>query len=125
LHVLKILKTSNHSIVARKRPPFLPPGTQSFFSSALAYHELADGVEHNLELGVVFFLQISQLPSQLRIRREQLPKPNERAYDFDIDRYARLLRRTLESTATPAWHKEGIGGLPNLRSQIATSSLPR
>ena len=41
-------------------------------------HELADGVKHNLELSVVFFLQVSQLSGELGIRRQHLPA--ERRY---------------------------------------------
>ena len=53
-------------------------------------HELADGVEHYLELRVVFILQVGQLPRQLRIRRQHLPQPNKAAHDFNIDPHCPL-----------------------------------
>ena len=48
-------------------------------------HQLANSVENDLELGIVFLLQLGQLASQLRIGRQHLPQPNEGTHDFDID----------------------------------------
>src|SRR5437588_2460551 len=49
------------------------------------FHQLADGIKHYFELGIVLLLQCLQLLGQIRVRRQQLPQAYKCAHDFDID----------------------------------------
>lgn len=48
-------------------------------------HQLADGVEHGLEVGVVLALQGIQSGCQLLVFGEYLAQADKGAHDFDID----------------------------------------
>ena len=56
-------------------------------------HELADGVENLLELGIVFALQVGQFASEVGVGQERMMAM--------LACTARALRSTLESMATP------------------------
>src|SRR5207244_10544979 len=47
-------------------------------------HQLADGIEDNLELGVVFVFERGQLARELRIRQEHLAQTHESTHDRDV-----------------------------------------
>jgi hypothetical protein len=48
-------------------------------------HQLADGVEDDLELPVVFVLQFGQFPREIRLGGEQLAEAHEGADDLNAD----------------------------------------
>jgi len=50
-----------------------------------AGHELADGIEYDLELSVVSFLQRGELACEIGVGCEHLPQAHESAHDFHID----------------------------------------
>ena len=64
-------------------------------------HQLADGVEDDLELGVVFVFQRGELAGKFRVREKHLAQTHKGAHDGMLTCTARELRRTLESIATP------------------------
>jgi hypothetical protein len=64
-------------------------------------HELADGIEYDLELGIVLLLQRRQLAGKIGKGGEHLPQSNEGPHDLDVDTDGRALCSTLESMATP------------------------
>src|SRR5438309_157142 len=47
-------------------------------------HELADGVENGLELGIVFSLKVGQLASEISIREQEFAQAHERTHDSDV-----------------------------------------
>ena len=49
-----------------------------------AFVELADGIEHGLELYVVFILQRGQLSCQFHIQGKHLAQEHEGAHDLDV-----------------------------------------
>src|SRR5437660_7613857 len=48
-------------------------------------HQLADGVEDDLELGVIFVFQRRKLPGEFRVREEHLAQTDKCAHDGDVD----------------------------------------
>ena len=50
-------------------------------------HQLADRVEDDLKLGVVFVFERGKLASKFRIREEHLAQAHKCAHDGDIDLY--------------------------------------
>lgn len=48
-------------------------------------HQLLKRLEQNLELGIVFPLQLTELLRKLSMRSEHPPKLDERAHDLDVD----------------------------------------
>lgn len=64
-------------------------------------HELADGVEHDLELAVVSRFQSVESPRELPVVPDQVAQAHEGTHDSTLTRTACLLRRTEESMATP------------------------
>src|SRR6266478_3569930 len=48
-------------------------------------HQLADGVEDDLKLGVVFVFERGKLAGKFRIREEHLAQPHKCAHDGDVD----------------------------------------
>jgi hypothetical protein len=53
-------------------------------------HKLADRVEYNLELSVVFPFQVGQFSSQLCVRCEHLTQPNKGAHNLNINLHCPL-----------------------------------
>src|SRR5262245_37974967 len=47
-------------------------------------HQPANGVEHDSELGIVFFLKFRELAGEMNMRMDELSQPNECPHDFDI-----------------------------------------
>jgi hypothetical protein len=47
-------------------------------------HHFADGIEHDLELLVVFVFERREFARELNMRCEQLPKLHKRPHDRDI-----------------------------------------
>lgn len=47
-------------------------------------HELADGIEHNGELFVVYSFQFVESLRKIGVAREKLTQTNERPHDFDV-----------------------------------------
>src|SRR5438270_4698354 len=85
-------------------------------------HQFADGVEDDLELGVIFVFEVSEFTREIGIGEKHLAQANKRAHDYApassssmcpavglpqcgmiamFTWTARELRRTLESMATP------------------------
>ena len=48
-------------------------------------HEFADRVEHDLELGVVLLLHLSQLEGEILMGSQHLTQLHERSHDLDVD----------------------------------------
>lgn len=48
-------------------------------------HELAKGVEDDLEMGVVLLFQIVDFPGQVRMGDQQTAELDEGAHDLDVD----------------------------------------
>src|SRR5258708_33637248 len=48
-------------------------------------HELADGIEYDLELSVVSLLQRRELAGEIDVSGEHLPQAHEGAHDFHVD----------------------------------------
>ncbi len=48
-------------------------------------HELADGVEDDLELGVVFLLKRIELPGEVSMGVEHPAQPDEGTHELDVD----------------------------------------
>ena len=48
-------------------------------------HEFADGVEDNLEVGVVSIFERGELAGEFRIREEHLAQTHKCAHDGDVD----------------------------------------
>ena len=71
-------------------------------------HQLADGVEDDLELGVIFVFERRKLAGELCVRKEHLAQTDKCAHDGDVD---------LHGTRTPqdagkhgdALLSEGVG----------------
>src|SRR5438552_2210699 len=65
-------------------------------------HQLADGVEDNLKLGVVFVFEGGQLASEIRVRKKQLAQAYKCTHDGDVDLHgAFAIEKTLDNMATP------------------------
>src|SRR5947208_11737811 len=73
-------------------------------------HQLANGVEDDLELGVIFVFQRRELPGEFCVREEHLAQTDKCAHDGDVD---------LHGTRTPqdagehgdALLSEGVGSV--------------
>src|SRR5438876_9862361 len=83
------------------RSPFANMETDLSLWRSWWKHQLADRVEDDLKLGVVFVFERGKLASKFRIREEHLAQAHKCAHDGDVACTARELRRTLESIATP------------------------
>lgn len=55
------------------------------FGRWLRGHNLSDGVEYDLELGVIFIFQSGESSCEFFVRRQHLAEANEGAHDFNID----------------------------------------
>src|SRR5438552_15173605 len=65
---------------------FLPRGKPDrTFRSSRRGHELADGLEYDLELSVVSLLQGGELAREVGVGREHLPQAHESTHDFHVD----------------------------------------
>jgi hypothetical protein len=60
----------------------------AFWSGCRRGHQLADCVEHDLELPVVFRFQIIQPLCHFPVVPDQIAQAHERAHDFHVDPYS-------------------------------------
>ena len=69
------------------RSPFANMETDLSLWQSWRKHQLADGVEDDLKLGVVFVFERGKLAGKFRIREEHLAQAHKCAHDGDIDLY--------------------------------------
>ena len=65
-------------------------------------HQLANGIEHHLELFVVLFLHCGKLSCQILMSGNHLPQLDKGAHDGDVHLHSSLASQTLASMATPS-----------------------
>src|SRR5574337_1256971 len=66
-------------------PAFLHPEADAFRPGLRRRHELSDGVEDDLELGVVLFLQAVEPARKIPIRSNEPAKMDKGPHDLDVD----------------------------------------
>src|SRR6266700_626860 len=79
-------------------------------------HQLADGIEDNLELSVIFLFQCSKLAGEFCIREEHLTQAHEGTHDGDVD---------LHGTRTPQNAGEHCDTLLGEGHGVAPPNFPR
>ncbi len=67
------------------RSPFANMETDLSLWRSWRKHQLADGVEDDLKLGVVFVFERGKLTGKFRIREEHLAQAHKCAHDGDVD----------------------------------------
>src|SRR5438067_614019 len=69
------------------RSPFANMETDLSLWRSWRKHQLADGVENDLKLGVVFVFKRGKLAGKFRIREEHLAQAHKCAHDRNVDLY--------------------------------------
>ena len=64
-------------------------------------HQLADGIEYDLELGIIFLLQFIEPSFQVRIGREHLSQPDKSSHDLDIYQNSTLASQNTRKHRNP------------------------
>jgi hypothetical protein len=83
------------------RSPFANMETDLSLWRSWRKHQLADGVEDDLKLGVVFVFERGKLAGKFRIREEHFAQAHKCAHDGDVDLHGPRTPQGAGSIATP------------------------
>jgi hypothetical protein len=102
------------------RSPFTNMETDLSFWRSWRKHQLADGVEDDLKLGVVFVFERGELAGQFRVREKHLAQAHKCAHDGDVDS-----RSPDRSVASPCDQCSPSNGVPARRIDLHGSRTPQ
>ena len=88
------------------RSPFVNMKPDLSLRRSWRKHQLADGVEDDLELGVIFVFQRRKLAGEFCVREEHLAQTDKCAHDGDVNLHS---TRTPQDAGEHALLGEGVG----------------